>query len=62
MIDVPKTLGHRYVACPNCGNGLARNWLNCRDPDWKHCEECAEIIRTKANRNADRKAAGEVEK
>jgi uncharacterized protein (DUF983 family) len=37
----------RYVACPNCGDGLARNWLKCRDPEWKHCKECAEIIKQK---------------
>ena len=45
--DVPKTLGRRYVACPNCGDGLARNWLKCRDPEWKYCKECAEIIKRK---------------
>lgn len=39
-----RPLGKRYVACPQCGKGLAQNWLTAREPEWQYCSErCAKV-------------------
>jgi uncharacterized Zn finger protein len=40
----------QYIACPQCGTGLARNWLKCREPEWVRCDECVKIWAEKKDR------------